>query len=130
MTTLNTDTSALRALQEAATRGSTWVYGGQGWVFANAEVVGAPYGEFRDLFASVQNDQDGVYLVALMNEAPDLLAKAEAYDQLRGLVAELRSLQYFSNHADGDDFVLKDELDLALDRYEALAIPAGPKDGE
>jgi len=80
----DTDTSALRALGGAATRGSRWVYGGQGLVFANTDVVGAPYGEFRDLFASVQNDQDGVYLVALVNAAPGLLNEI---DKLRGQVA-------------------------------------------
>ena len=107
-----TDTSALRAKMEAATPGSTWVYGGQGWVFANAEVVGAPYGEFRDLFASVQNDQDGVYLVALVNAAPALIAKAEAYDRVERLcVGTSRRV-------------------LPYQIRRALAIPAGPKAGE
>ena len=79
------DNSALRAQMEEATQGTRWVYGGQGLVFANAEVVGAPNDEFYDLFASVQNDEDGVYLVALVNAAPDLLAKAEAYDRVERL---------------------------------------------
>ena len=119
-----TDTSALRALGGAATRGSRWVYGGQGLVFANTDVVGAPYGEFRDLFASVQNDQDGVYLVALVNAAPalldelDRLREARAMAWVIGLHAGIRYASLMG----------KPGFDEPTNPF--LAIPAGPKAGE
>ena len=90
MTTAREFLAAVQQRADAATEGR-WVYGGQGWVFAQAVRIGD--GELRDLLAQVRtNDADAEFIAAARTDVPALVAAL-------GAVLDLAETnQYDANH--------------------------------
>ena len=76
MSTARDFLAAVQQRADAAIDGR-WVYGGQGWVFAQAVSIGD--GELRDLLAQVRtNDADAEFIAASRTDVPRLVAALEA----------------------------------------------------